>query len=172
MSYVAKRLGPGEAVVVEGRFHWLQYLMAWAALVFLGIFVVGIVIFIKEMARLNTTDFVVTNRRVILKRGWMNVHLDELTLNSIEGAHIDRSILGRLFGYGKLELHGRGDTHMLFPTMARPDRFRSAIESARISEEARPLETAVKRAISAPPPKRRLTRKEQRQLERQARHAH
>lgn len=171
MSYISKRLGPGEAIVVEGKFHWLQYLYAWAALVFLGIFVIGIVIFVKEMSRLNTTDFVVTNRRVILKRGWLNVHLDEITLSSIEGAHIDRSLLGRLFGYGKLEIHGRGDTHMLFPSMAKPDRFNSAIEGARIQEETRPIEAAVARAIETPP-RRRLTRREQKQLERAERRAH
>lgn len=171
MSYVAKRLGPGETVVVEGKFHWLQYLMAWLALVFLGIFVVGIFIFVKEMARMRTTEFVVTNRRVILKRGWLSVHSDEITLDSIEGAHVDRSLLGRLFGYGRLELHGRGDTHMRFPTMARPDRFRSAIESARIREETRPIEAAVARAVEAPP-KRRLSRREERQLARERHAAH
>lgn len=175
MSYIAKRLGPGEAVVVEGKFHWLQYLAAWAALILLGAFVVGIVIFVREMARMNTTEFVVTNRRVILKRGWLNVHLDEITLSSIEGAHIARNLLGRLFGYGRLELHGRGDTHMQFPTMSRPDRFRAAIEGARIQEEQRPIEAAVARVVEPPQPqlgrRRRPTRRELKQIERAERRA-
>lgn len=170
MSYIAKRLGPGEAVAVEGRFHWLQYLAAWAALILLGVFVVGIIIFVREMARMRTTEFVVTNRRVMLKRGWLNVHLDEITLSSIEGAHIDRDLMGRLFGYGKLELHGRGDTHIQFPAMSRPDRFRAAIEGARIREEQRPIEAAVARVVEAPP-RRRLTRREAKALERAERRA-
>ncbi|MEP7211037.1 MAG: PH domain-containing protein [Alphaproteobacteria bacterium] len=150
MSYIAKRLAPNEVIEVEGRFHWSQYLYAWAALLVLGVLVIGIVIWIREMVRLNTTEFVVTSRRVILKQGWLAVKSDELTLSSIEGSHIDQSIPGRLFGYGRLTIRGRGDTHLLFPTMAQPARFRAAAEAARMAEEARPVEVVP--ADAAPPP--------------------
>lgn len=169
MSYVARRMAAGETVVIRGRFHWSQYLGAWLALLLLGVFIIGIAIWVRELVRLSTTEFVVTSRRVVLKKGWLNTSLDEITLNSVEGAHIERNLLGRMFGYGKLTLRGKGDTHIEFPTMARPDRFRSAIEAARISEDRRPIETIV---TDIQPPTRKLSRREMKRIEREHRHAH
>jgi uncharacterized membrane protein YdbT with pleckstrin-like domain len=138
VSYLAKTLAANENIVFKGRFHWIQYAYAWAILLLLGIVVVGIVIWIREMVRLATTEFVVTNRRVILKVGFFNVHVDEVTLNSIEGAHVEQSVMGRLFNYGRLTIRGSGDTHLQFPTMADPASFRSAAEGARVVTEPPP----------------------------------
>jgi uncharacterized membrane protein YdbT with pleckstrin-like domain len=136
LGYLAKRLAPGETIVATGRFHWMQHFFAWALLILLGVVLVGIFIWIREMVRLATTEFLVTNRRIVLKQGFFTVHVDEVTLNSIEGAHIDQSLLGRLFNYGRLTIRGSGDTHLLFPTMADPGKFRAAAEGARITREA------------------------------------
>jgi hypothetical protein len=168
MSYMRKRLAPGETMVAEGRFHWSQYAAAWLALILLGWVIIGILIWARELARLNTTEFVVTSRRVVLKRGWLSVHVDELTLNSVEGAHVDQNMPGRIFGFGKLMLHGRGDTTIAFPTMARPAQFRAAIEGARIHEEDRPIEHLAQ-IVEGPTPARRLGRREQRQVAREQR---
>lgn len=140
MSYLSRRLATGEKILAEGRFHWVQKLWPWVALLVLGIIGVGIVIWLAEMFRMGTTRMVVTNRRVLMKRGFFTIRVDELTLNSIEGAEIRQGVLGRLFGYGKLILRGRGDTHIEFPTMDRPGRFRAAVESARMADETRGLQ--------------------------------
>jgi hypothetical protein len=141
MSYISRRLAAGESIVYEGRFHFFQKLVPWLALLLLGVFIVGIVIWAGELIRQATTRWAVTNRRVMLKRGFFQVHMDELTLESIEGAHVDQSILGRMFGFGKLTLRGRGDTHIEFPTMDKPSHFRAAIEDARMNER-RPIDVA------------------------------
>ncbi|MDP3738373.1 MAG: PH domain-containing protein [Hyphomonadaceae bacterium] len=135
MSYLAKRLAPGETIVATGRFHWMQYVYAWALLILLGVVLIGVFIWMREMIRLATTEFLVTNRRIVLKEGFLAVRVDEVTLNSIEGAHIEQSLIGRLFNYGRLTIRGSGDTHLLFPTMADPGKFRSAAEGARITRE-------------------------------------
>ena len=137
MSFLDKRLAPGETVVYRGRFHLMQHVYAWTILVLLGIFLIGIAIWIREMVRLSTTEFVVTNRRVVLKDGFLAVHVNELTLSAIEGSEVDQSFFGRLFGYGRLTMRGRGDTHLEFPTIAHPSRFRAAVEGARMADEGK-----------------------------------
>lgn len=149
MSYINKRLAPGETLVHRGEFHWLQHFWAWVALLVLGVVLIGIVIWFREMVRLNTTDFVVTNRRIVLKKGIVNVDVDEMNLSSIEGSHIDQSILGRIFGYGRLTVRGRGDTKIRFPTMAHAAGFRAAAEGARMEGEVHPVEEAVERVSHA-----------------------
>lgn len=137
MSYLSRRLAVGEEVVHEGRFNWVQKLWPWIALLALGIIVVGVIIWVAEMFRMGTTRMMVTNRRVLLKRGFFTIRVDELTLNSVEGAEIHQGILGRIFGYGKLVLRGKGESRVEFPTMDRPGRFRAAIETARMRDETR-----------------------------------
>lgn len=138
MSYLTRRFADGEEVVYEGRFNFMQKLWPWLALLVLGILVIGIVIWAAALIRMRTTRMLVTNRRVMLKRGFWAIHVDELTLSSIEGAEIDQGLFGRIFGFGKLTLRGRGDTHLHFPSMDRPGKFRAAVETARIAEEAKP----------------------------------
>jgi uncharacterized membrane protein YdbT with pleckstrin-like domain len=142
MSYISRRLAPGEEILHEGRFHWVQKAWPWVALLVLGIIFVGVFIWIAELVRMNTTRMVVTSRRVILKRGFLSIKVDELTLASVEGAHVEQSIFGRMFGYGKLQIRGRGETHLQFPTMDRPGQFRAAIEDARIRGENVPIGAA------------------------------
>ncbi len=132
MNYLKKRLAAGETILHEGRFHWIHHAVGWFYLLVLGILIIGIVLWIMEMFRLHTTEFVVTNRRVMLKRGYFNVKVDEITLDSIEGARIARSFWGRLFGFGRLTVRGSGDTQLMFPSMADPDAFRIAAEGGRM----------------------------------------
>ena len=140
MSYISRRLAPGERIIRNGEYHWVQKAWPWVALVVLGILLIGIVIWLAALFRMSTTKWAVTNRRVILKQGFFRARVDELTLNSIEGAHVDQSLLGRILGYGKLRLSGRGETDLQFPTMSHPNMFRSAIEQARIAAESTPVE--------------------------------
>jgi hypothetical protein len=162
MSYISRRLAPDERIVYTGRFHFFQQIWPWIALLVFGIIIIGIVIFVREMFRMSTTRMAVTNRRVILKRGFWVVKVDEITLGSVEGAHIHQSIFGRLFGYGRLTLRGKGETHLHFPTMDRPSRFRAAIEDARMHGEVQTVH------IQGEPPAGESTSERRRRLRREA----
>jgi uncharacterized membrane protein YdbT with pleckstrin-like domain len=93
--------------------------------------VVGIFIFIRSAIIMSTTDFAVTNRRVILKRGWLNRRTEELAVESVEGVLLDQSLFARIFGYGRIIVTGTGDARIRFPPMAHPVAFRRSIEAAR-----------------------------------------
>jgi len=167
MSYISRRLAPGEEIVAEGQYHWFQKTWPWLALLLLGIIGIGIIIWAVELVRMATTRWAVTNRRLLLKRGFWVVHVDELTLQSIEGAEVDQSIFGRIFGFGKLRLKGRGETVLEFPSMAHPNRFRAAIEDARMRAEVQPV---VVEQVQPQPPLDE-TRGERRRRLRAERHA-
>jgi uncharacterized membrane protein YdbT with pleckstrin-like domain len=131
MSYLEKSLAADEVVVVRGDWPTIHWIGAWAALLFLGIFVVGIVIFLRSWAVMSTTEFAVTNRRVVLKRGWFNTSTQELAVESVEGVRLTQSFWGKIFGYGHVVVTGTGDASIVFPPMAHPVTFRRAIEAGR-----------------------------------------
>lgn len=134
MRYIDESLAPGEEILQRGRWPGLFWFGAWAALVVLGIAIVGIFIFLRAAVIMNTTDFAVTNKRVILKRGWLNRRTQELAVGSIEGVALDQSFWARLWNYGHVVVTGTGEAVIRFPAMADPVAFRRAIETARAGQ--------------------------------------
>jgi uncharacterized membrane protein YdbT with pleckstrin-like domain len=130
-QYVDQSLGENERVVVRGRYPMVFWLGAWLALIVLGIIIVGVWIFLQATITMLTTEFAVTNKRVILKRGFINRDTRELAVGSIESVQLHQSVLGRIFNYGSLSVTGTGDAIIVFPQMADPVAFRRAIESSK-----------------------------------------
>jgi len=131
MRYIDQSLAPGETVLQRGKWPGLFWFGAWVALIVLGLIVVGVFIFMAALIHMKSTDFAVTNRRVILKRGWLNRRTQELAVESVEGVSLDQSLWARLFGYGRVIVTGTGEARIVFPPMADPVSFRRAIETAR-----------------------------------------
>lgn len=130
-GYIEKHLCEGEILRHRGAFHWFEHAKAWLMLVVFGILIVGIVYFIAKMIHLNTTEFVVTDRRVVMKTGLWSADVNEIALDAIEGSTLKQGILGRIFGFGRLSIHGRGETHITFPSMAHPQKFRAEAEKSK-----------------------------------------
>jgi uncharacterized membrane protein YdbT with pleckstrin-like domain len=97
----------------------------------LGIVVIGIVIFARIMVWIATTEFVLTNRRIILKTGWLRRETEELALTSIEEVQVDQGFWGRLLGFGRLRLSGSGTGEVASPPIADPVGFRARLSDAR-----------------------------------------
>ncbi|HEY2445929.1 MAG TPA: PH domain-containing protein [Rhizomicrobium sp.] len=131
MGYIERSLGASETVVARARFHWVFYLLAWLALIFLGIFIIGIWIFFSMMIRMWTTEIAVTTHRFIEKTGVFSLKTNEIALPNIEGVRVTQSLLGRMLGYGHIRIEGTGIDAVTIPNIADPIAFRSAIETAK-----------------------------------------
>ena len=112
MGYVSKTLASGERIEYKASFHWIKWLCTiWTPW-------------------LLTTEIVVTNRRLIIKRGIIARRTEELSLNRIEEINLDQGILGRILSYGKVACHGTGSNVITTPTISSPMRFRVALQEA------------------------------------------
>ena len=131
MGYIEQSLGAGERIVARAHFHWLYGFKAWLALIFLGVFLVGIWIFVAMMVRQNTTEIAVTSHRFVEKTGLFTLRTNEISLQNIEGVQLEQSFMGRLLGYGHLRIEGTGVDAVIVPDIANPIAFRAAIESAK-----------------------------------------
>lgn len=130
-SYIDASLAPGEQVLHRARFPIVHWVLAWLMLLLLGVFVIGIVIFAIWAVRMRTTEMGVTDHRVILKAGLFRRHTREIAVTTVETVEVHQSVLGRLFGYGRILIKGTGEAELLFPPMQNPLRFRRAIEEGR-----------------------------------------
>lgn len=150
MDYIAQSLGQNEKLLYEARFHWLYYAAAWAALFVLFVFAVwillntaawiqwlllgasgfGVLIVLRGMIPIWTTEIAVTNLRLIVKRGWLSRSTDELQLTAIEQVNLSQGFLGKLLDFGRVDVHGTGSDDVWIPEVAAPVALLKAIQDA------------------------------------------
>jgi uncharacterized membrane protein YdbT with pleckstrin-like domain len=151
LGYIEETLGHRERLIYKARFHWLHYALAWVELVLILSVAAWIVLFpptawpqyvlllgcmaallllLRRMIPIWTTEIGVTDNRLIVKRGWLARSTDELQLRSIEQINLQQGVLGRLLGYGQVDVHGTGVDNLLIPPIADPLSFVRAIEDA------------------------------------------
>jgi uncharacterized membrane protein YdbT with pleckstrin-like domain len=155
MSYYRQVLRPGEAVQFIAHVHWCVYSRAFsllsagaaiagmggvigaghgAPIVFLAVFGIalilagtGLVAALRAGVRRMTTEIVVTDLRVIFKRGLISRHTVEMNTSKIETVDVEQTLLGRVLGYGTVLIHGTGASFEPLCNVARPINLRNAI---------------------------------------------
>ena len=141
MSYVESHLMPGEKVVHRARLHGIAYgaaivlgvvglllLIGGAAGAGVGFFLLAAVVGLAAYIRVTTSEFVVTDQRVVIKVGWLQRRSLETLLSKVEGIGVDQGLGGRMWGYGDIVVTGTGGTHERFKTIADPLEFRKQVQ--------------------------------------------
>jgi uncharacterized membrane protein YdbT with pleckstrin-like domain len=137
MSYIQESLGDGETIIARAEFSWVYSLTAWLALIFLGIFVIGIIIFLSMMIRKWSTEIGVTSHRFVEKTGLFSLHTNEIALHNIEGVRVHQGLFGKIFGYGTVRIEGTGIDAVTTPNINDPVGFVRAIQTAKEYQPAR-----------------------------------
>ena len=75
---------------------------------------------VKAIILIKTTEFAITNRRVIAKRGFIKRQTIEILLAKVESIGINQNILGRIMNFGSVTVVGTGGTKEIFRTIASP----------------------------------------------------
>jgi uncharacterized membrane protein YdbT with pleckstrin-like domain len=148
MSYVDSQLLPNEVVRYRARLYRGIYavpcffgVLALATIVFamsqhpfwwavLGLASVAVVTFVAAWLRSSTSEFAVTDKRVIIKVGALRRRTVETMLAKVEGIGVDQTMSGRLFGFGTIVVTGTGGTKEEFDRIADPLEFRRQVQAA------------------------------------------
>ncbi len=141
MSYIEENLMAGERTVYRAKLHWAVF--AWPALLLLiavlsfagggleaGVLFVLIALVVGTYALVayNSSEFGVTNRRVLAKVGLLSRRSFEILLAKVEGIGVNQSMLGRMLDYGTIVVSGTGGTKEHFNRIAAPFEFRKQVQ--------------------------------------------
>jgi uncharacterized membrane protein YdbT with pleckstrin-like domain len=151
MSYLDKILQPDEQVLVIGKKHWIIYLPGISVLILaiiieiLGNFMphfafilqivalivtlLAIVLLFREWFDQFNTEIVVTNKRVVYKRGFISRFTREMNMEKIESVAVDQTLLGRILSYGTIDIRGTGAGIEQLRGIASPLALRNAINT-------------------------------------------
>jgi len=105
----------------------------WVALA-LG--VVTALTFVSSWFRSSSSEFAVTDKRVIIKVGLVRRRTLETMLGKVEGIGVDQSLTGRILGFGTIVVTGTGGTKEEFDRIANPLEFRRQVQAAISSSDA------------------------------------
>lgn len=143
MSYIEKNLLPGEEIVYKASLHWAIFLPAigWGflGLIFTGgdlaktelsffFFLLAFLCLIIALAKKYTSEYVITNKRLILKTGIIGRSTVELMLTKCEGVAINQPLLGSILGYGTIVATTGGASNS-FRKIKDPSKFRTCLHS-------------------------------------------
>ena len=151
MGYVDKHLLEGEKVVYRARLHRIIFLPPLvlavlglvvavlvniylknreaAGIVGAAFLIVAILVAVPRYIRYVSSEFAVTNKRVIVKVGLIYRDTLELVLAKVETIGVDQTVLGRILNYGTITVTGTGGTKEPFKDIASPIEFRERVQS-------------------------------------------
>jgi uncharacterized membrane protein YdbT with pleckstrin-like domain len=152
MPYVDSVLQPGESVRHIATIHWVIYLRGVALLLVafvvwlltpdqgamrsvaqgLSILLLALGVFYLARAWLRrwTTEYAVTDRRVIYKQGLVWRKTVEVNMDKVSSVDVDQSIIGRVFNYGTVKIHSPGADPEPIREVGDPLSFRNHITAA------------------------------------------
>jgi uncharacterized membrane protein YdbT with pleckstrin-like domain len=117
-SYANKHLIKDESAAFETRLHWITIFTLRS------LFTLSLLFWFDR----GLSEFVITNRRIIIKTGFIARETFEMNLSKIESVNVDQSVLGRILNYGSITIIGSGGTRETFHKISRPLAFRKAFQ--------------------------------------------
>ena len=133
MGYIEDTIGANEKIVYTVKFHWIYTFSAFLYLLFLGVFIIGIIIFLKMMINKWTTERALNNSRYIQKTGWIARNTEEISIYKIEEVDLSQSILGRILGYGSISISGTGSGNIVLKSIDDPLLFQKNLNNLRFN---------------------------------------
>ena len=167
MAYPKNLLIPGEEVVLDLRPHW--WFLTPRALLSVAAIIVGIIVlaqgwegagastlniilgvailvalvwFLLRLAKWATTEFVLTNKRVIYRYGVIGKNGKEIPLDKINTVFFDQTVFERMIGCGTVAMESAGEsgkdsfTHIRKPSIVQGEIYRQMEEDERKDHEA------------------------------------
>lgn len=144
MSYLDRNLIAGEQILFRTKKHlvifflpvlwvfvscFLTYYMLQspilAKLSFLP-WVLAFIFFVYVFFEYFTSEFAVTNKRVMMREGFFYRHTTEMRLATISQVNVDQSLLGQLLNYGIVSVNAFGATDA-FTLIAKPHKFQKTV---------------------------------------------
>lgn len=114
------------AVLIAGVNNRESIEISWFFAIIFAIAAIGA--FLPAWFRRSTTEIAVTDRRIVLKRGFIRRHTIELNMQKVESVDIDQTLIGRLFNFGDVTIRGVGSSYETLRMIHAPLKLRTTVD--------------------------------------------
>jgi len=151
MTYIEENIMPDEKIIYSAKVNPFVFLPATFTFVVTIVFIILLmtmkdpvfqisnavfaIMFFFLMIKLSiqatvimlTTEFAITNKRIIAKTGFIHRNTLEILLSKVESVNIYQNILGRLLNFGTVTVTGTGGTKGSFKAIIAPMNVRKKV---------------------------------------------
>lgn len=144
MSYIDKNMLPGEQILFRTKKHLIIFFyplliailavyaydymhknsiisqVEWAPVLIALIYAGSVAL------EYITSEFAVTNKRVMMREGFFYRHANEVRISTISQVNVDQSLLGQLLGYGMVSINTFG-AYDAYTMIANPMAFQRSV---------------------------------------------
>jgi len=152
-GYVGETLSTGERVLYRTHLHWITFLRGWIVMALLiacgvvawffsteaglALVVIAALVGVAQYLRYASSEFAVTDARVLIKIGWIRRRSIEILISKVESIVVDQGLAGRVFDYGTIVVTGTGGTRETFDGIAAPLELREKVQAQITSSRGR-----------------------------------
>lgn len=142
MGFIDENLMKDENVIHRTKLHWIIFfwpivisifgvlLMISNPTTFISYFLITVAIFLwlRSLIMYSTSEFGITDKRVLIKTGFIQRNSHEILLSKIEAIKVNQGILGRMLDFGTISVTGTGGTQDPFSNIVQPLEFRKQVQ--------------------------------------------
>jgi uncharacterized membrane protein YdbT with pleckstrin-like domain len=145
MSALDRSLLPDEQITYRTKKHWIIFTIPVVTLLITLLFLINpnpyvtkvaffpalaaLVVWINTTLNYVTSEFAVTNKRVLMKEGFFVRHMNETRLATISNVNINQSLLGQILNYGTISINTFGGDNDPFSEIAFPIEFQKQLQA-------------------------------------------
>ncbi len=133
MSFIDSNLLKDETVLYRARLHWFflarDVLVCSLLMLLLIGFVLLPIFFVYDLLLIKTSEFAVTNKRVICKTGIISRYSFDTLIARVEGFSVTQGVIGRMFGFGSIAIRATGGWRYFYKNIADPLDFKRAVQN-------------------------------------------
>jgi len=82
---------------------------------------------IKKTVQYCNTEYLVTDKRIMEKYGWLSTHTDEMLLTKIENIVVNYTFFGKIFNYGTVSIQGANRNNVNFTCIKNAEKLKREI---------------------------------------------
>jgi hypothetical protein len=156
-SYTTATLQADERPLHKTSLHWMvligPILVSLFSLIIIGpigmiafwkgqswvwlLLTIPVAIIASAALAVKMSELVITDRRVLIKVGFIQRQTFEMFISKIESVAVTQGMIGRFLDYGTVEIRGTGGSSESFATIAAPLQFRDAIQLVQSNSDRR-----------------------------------
>lgn len=144
MNSIEQSLLADEQIIYRTKKHWIIFcnpvvwaIVAvifafnsnpWVAIAAIAPAAAALILGIGKWLDYITSQFVLTNKRVMMREGFFTRHSTELRLATVSNMNVNQSLVGQLFNYGTVITSPFGGKEDVFTEIAGPFEFQKQVQ--------------------------------------------
>lgn len=145
MSFFDKNLLPDEQIAYRTKKHFIIFLVPVAMTCFIFFFlfsgneymprlawipaIAAVILWLNSWLIYTTSEFAITNKRILMKEGFFTRHTNETRLSAIANVSVYQTLLGQLLNYGAVNINAFGGETDSFLQIASPFEFQKQLQA-------------------------------------------